>query len=328
METTLIILGGVIVFILILVLAEYRLRKPDVLVLYEAKGQIETRKGLAYPRHFSLPLKRTAFPIQVNMESTAVGNLIVNIKLVGSVAPSLDHLSALIRAGGWDENAVANAAEEAQVVLQGQIQSFTEQYEVQSLSSSEILNYLNDQTSQISEKLGLDVISLAVLSLEPADPDITSALRQQEQARLMEQTEKLNNQARAAAAREKYKTDEEITAMDHALELKKAQLSKELIEEEAVLANQRLEHELARNRMRLAFEKEEVDVLKGSPELLMLTPQAARLAEASQNLKNARTVISFTPQDLANGSELLDLFQDFLAKAMEAKKDAQESDGK
>ena len=47
--------------------------------------------------------------------------------------------------------------------------------------------------------------------------------------------------------------------------------------------------------MRLAYEKEELEVLKSSPELLMLTPQVARLAEASQNLKNARTVISLSP---------------------------------
>jgi hypothetical protein len=74
--------------------------------------------------------------------------------------------------------------------------------------------------------------------------------------------------------------------------------------------------------MRLAFEIEELEVLKSSPELLMLTPQAARLAEASQNLKNARTVISLSPQESTHGSELLNLFQELLQKALEAKKDA------
>jgi hypothetical protein len=73
--------------------------------------------------------------------------------------------------------------------------------------------------------------------------------------------------------------------------------------------------------MRLAFEKEELEILKSNPELLMLTPQAARLAEASQNLKNARTVISISPQDLAQGSEYLSLFQNLLQKALEAKKE-------
>jgi hypothetical protein len=54
--------------------------------------------------------------------------------------------------------------------------------------------------------------------------------------------------------------------------------------------------------------------------LLVLTPQAARLAEASQGLKNARTVISISPQDLAPGSDLINLFQNLLNKALESKK--------
>lgn len=320
------VLAGVVGLLFVLVIFEFRVRQPDVLVLYESEGEIRLRKSLIYPRHFSLPLKRTAHPFQLDMEGSAVGNLIVNIKLVGSVAPSPGHLTALIRIGGWNGDAVANAAQEAQVILQGLVQGYTEQYEVQELSSHDLLIYLNERSALIKEKLGLDLIALAVLSLEPGDPDITNALRQQEQARLLEQTEKLNHQARAAAAKAKYETDEEIAAMEHALGLKKAEMDKELIEEEAVLAHQRLEHELDRNRMRLAFEKEEVEILKGSPELLMLTPQAARLAEASQNLKNARTVISLSPQDPNTGSELLDLFHAFLERALGAKKEPQESE--
>ena len=147
----------------------------------------------------------------------------------------------------------------------------------------------------IKEKFGVELISLAVQSLDPTDPEIADALRQQEQARLLEQTEQLNHQARVAAAKAKYKADEEIVEMEHTLELKKAELKKIQFEKESALAHQRLEDELARNRLRLAFEKEELEVLKSSPELLMLTPQAARLAEASQSLKNASTVISLIP---------------------------------
>jgi archaeosine-15-forming tRNA-guanine transglycosylase len=93
------------------------------------------------------------------------------------------------------------------------------------------------------------------------------------------------------------------------------------LEKESALARQRLEDELVRSRMRLAFEKEGLDVLRSSPELLMLTPQAARLAEASQNLKNARTVISLSPQEFDHGSELLGLFQNLLQKALGTKKE-------
>jgi hypothetical protein len=64
--------------------------------------------------------------------------------------------------------------------------------------------------------------------------------------------------------------------------------------------------------LRLEFEKEELSLLKNSPELLLLTPQAARLAEASQTLKNAKTIISLSRDDVSQGSELLGLFQKFI----------------
>jgi hypothetical protein len=227
----------------------------------------------------------------------------------------------LIRVGGWNSDAVARAADETQVLLQGLVKEYTESAEIHTISSTGILNYLSEQTPAIKEKLGIELISLAIQSLEPIDPEIASALRQREKARLLEQTEHLNQQARALAAKAKYQADEEIAMLDHTLELKKVELNKILLDEEAALAHRRLEDELARNRMRLAFEKEELEVLSSSPELLMLTPQAARLAEASQNLKSARTVVSFTPQELVHGSELLNLFQNLLEKAMEAKKE-------
>ena len=313
--------GVVIVGCLLAILVEYRIRQPDVLVLYESRGQIGFRKGLVYPRHFSLPLKRTTSPIQLTVEATAAGGLGIRVKLLGSVAPSLEHIQSLIRVGGWNSEAVARAADESQVLLQELVKECTERSEIQALSSAGILGYLNERLAALKEKFGVELISLAVQSLEPIDPAIADALRQQEQARLLEQTEHLNHQARAAAAKAKYQADEEIAEMEHTLELKKAELKKILLEKEAALAQQRLEGELARNRLRLAFESEELEVLKHSPELLMLTPQAARLAEASQNLKNARTVISLTPQELANGTDLIGLFQSLLQKALEAKKE-------
>lgn len=322
MDIILGVTGGIVVLgIVLVVLFEYRIRQPDTLVLFESKGEISFRQGLLYPRHFSLHLKRTTHPIQLNIEATAVGNLGVSIKLVGTVAPSLENIQSLIRVGGWNSDAVARAADEAQVVMQGMVKGYAERAEIHALSSTDILNYLNEHAPLFKEELGLDLISLVVQSLEPTDPEVGFALRQREKARLLEETEQLNQQARALAAKAKYKADEEIAMLDHTLEMKKVELNKVLLEKEAVLAHLRLEDELERNRMQLAFEKEEVEVLRSSPELLMLTPQAARLAEASQNLKSARTVISLTPHELAHGSELLSLFQNLLQKAMEAKKD-------
>ncbi len=314
-----VIAAAISVIGVLVVMFELRVRQPDVLVLYESKGRIGVRKGLFYPRHFSLPLKRTTCPIQVTVEASAAGNLGVRVKLVGSIAPSADHVQSLIRAGGWNSEAVARVADEVQVLLQGMVKAYTEHAEIRTVSSAGLLDYLNERLSLIEEKYGVELITLAVQSLDPIDPAIADALRQQEQARLMEETERLNQQARISAAKTRYQADEEIAAMEHSLELKKADLKQELLSKESALAQQRLEDDLTRNRLRLAFEREELEVLKNSPELLMLTPQAARLAEASQNLKNARTIVSLTPQDLGAGSELFGVFQNLLQKALDAK---------
>ncbi|MBC8508136.1 MAG: hypothetical protein ISR58_05530 [Anaerolineales bacterium] len=319
-----ILIAAIVMVFVLLALFEYRIRRPDVWLLYESRGQIRIRKGLFYPRHFSLPLERTTYPIRLSIDATAVGNLEVRLKLVGSVAPSLEHIHSLIRIGGWKTEAVEKVADEVQVLLQGLVKEYVEQFEIHALSSTDILSYLNERSTLIQDKFGVELISLAVQSLEPTDPEIGEALRQQEQARLLEQTERLNHQARSAAAQAKFQADEEISQMEHDLKLKNAELKMTLLEQESALTYQSLDDELKRNRMRLAFEKEELEVLKNSPELLMLTPQAARLAEASQNLKNARTIVSFNPQELAQGSELLGVFQSLMQRALEEKKESTE----
>ncbi len=319
MEIAFAIVAVLLVAVVLLVIFEFRFRQPDVLVLHESNGKISLRSGLLYPRHFSLLIKRAPCPIQLNVEATAAGNLGVNVKLVGSVAPALDNVQSLVRIGGWNSEAIARAAEETSIQLEGLVKEYAEQAEIQALSSKGLADYLNGHSAQFKERFGVELISLAVHSLEPADSEIADALRQQEQARLLEQTEKLNNLARVSAAKAKYKADEEIAEMEHDLELKKSGLKKALLEQENALAQKRLEDELARSRLRLSFEKEELEILKNNPELLVLTPQAARLAEASQGLKNARTIISLSPQDLA-GSELVSLFQSMLNKALEDKK--------
>jgi len=318
------ILMGIIAIVLVLVMGfaffEYRVRQPDVLVLFESKGRIGLRSGLLYPRHFSLPLKRTTSPIHLTVDATAAGNIGVNVKLVGSVAPALDNVQALIRVGGWSSEAVSRAAEETGILLEGLVKEYAETAEITALSSTGLVKYLNERAELFKEKFGVELISLAVQSLDPTDSDIADALRQQEQARLLEQTERLNNQARVAVAKARYQADEDIAEMEHTLELKKASLKKSLLEQESALAKQRLQDELARDRARLAFEKEELEILKNNPELLVLTPQAARLAEASQGLKNARTVISLGSQEMSSGSDLLTVLQGLLNKALEAKK--------
>jgi hypothetical protein len=316
-------IGGLLLIIIIVIVIEYRFRQPDVLVLYEQKGQLGVRTGLVYPRHFSLVMKRTTHPIQLNISATATGNLGVNVKLAGSFVPALDHLQTLIRVGGWNSDALVHASDGACNLLEGLVKEYTERSEIHLLSSAGIVEFLNEHSDQVKEKFGVELIALVVQSLEATDTEVSDALRQQEQARLLEQTEALNHQARVSTAKAKYLADVEIVEMQHALELKKAELQKIMLDRESAMEQQRVEDDLKRSRLRLAFEKEELEILKDNPELLVLTPQAARLAEASQGLKNARTVISLTPQELAGGSELLNLFQVLLQKAIDAKKNEQ-----
>jgi hypothetical protein len=305
-----------LVLICLALVYEYRVRRPDQIILFETRDGFGFRKARFYPRHFSLALKRTAHSFLLTVDASARGNLDIRVKLAVAVAASLENLSALIRVGGWSEDALVRAAKELEIILQGFVKEYAEKLEIEELSSEEIHNYLTQKVPQAKQSLGLEILSLAIHSFEPVNPQIAEALRQREQARIVEQTEKLNQQARIAAAKSKLKADEEIASLESEVELKKFDLKKAQMEKESALADSRVEDELKRSRMRLDFDKQELELLKQSPELLMLTPQAARLAEASQGLKNARTVVSLSPGDLSQGTELLGMFRSFLHNAL------------
>ncbi len=310
-------LVGPIVLVCAALAYEYRLRRPDCIVLSETRTGVRVRRGPFYPRHFSVAVRRTTQSLQLTIDATAAGNVELRIKLAGTAAPSAAHLPELVRAGGWQSDAGTRAAEELKVVLQGLVKEFTERQEIHSLTSQGILAYLNQKAGAGAEKLGLEVISLSVQSFDPANPQIAEALRQQEHARILEQTEKLNQQARSAAAKARIQADEEIAVLENDLQMRKAGLQTAQLDLESRLARERLQEELERNRMRLQFEKEELEMLKESPELLLLTPQAARLAEASQSLKNARTIVSISPQELSQGPDLLRIFHSLLQKVLD-----------
>jgi len=308
-----------IAFIILVCLAagyEYRIRRPDDVVVFERKKGLAVRTGRFYPRHFSLPIRRTTHSLQMTVDATAKGNLEIRVKLAVTVAASTANLPALVRVGGWSTDAVGKAGKELDALAQGFVKEFTEQYGIEELTSEKIHTDLNQKVSANAAKFGLEIISLVILSFEPLNPQISEALRQQEHARILEQTETLSQKARIASAKAKLKADEEIAALENQLELKNYDLKKSQLERESVLANLRVDEELKRNRRKLEFDKEELDMLRSSPELLMLTPQAARLAEASQGLKNARTIVSLSPQDATQGTELLGLFQKMLAAAL------------
>ena len=272
--------AAVVVILVLAIVFEYRFRKPDYIILYEHKAGLAIRKGRLYPRHFSLPIRRTTHSLQLTVDATAKGSLDIRVKLGVTVAASLDNLGALVRVGGWTADAVDRAAKDFEALLQGYVKAYTEQHGIENLSSEKIHEYLSQKIPASKSSLGLEVISLTILSFEPVNLQISEALRQQEHAHILEQTESLNQKARIAAAKAKLKADEEIALLENELELKKYDMKKDQLERESVLADIRVNDELKRNRKKLEFDKEELDMLRSNPELLMLTPQAARLAEA------------------------------------------------
>ncbi|MDP3583101.1 MAG: hypothetical protein Q8S39_14295, partial [Ignavibacteria bacterium] len=232
--------GIIIIVAVIIFLYEYRLRKPDQLVLTEANGKIILRTSRVYPKDFSLVLPKTTQSVQLTVESSAKGNLDIKVKLSVAVSLAAGNITQLIKVGGWNSGAVAKAAKEFETVIQSLIKEFTEKYEIEELSSEKIYNHLVDKVGISKEQFGLDTVSVSVQSFEVVDQKIADAIRQQESARILEQTELLNQKARITAAKAKLKADEEIAFLENELELKKFDLKRTELDKESELADKRM----------------------------------------------------------------------------------------
>ena len=301
---------GALLMILIYLVYEYRLRKPDHFILYE--GEVKQRKGRFYPRHFSLALPGTVHSLSVKIEAEAKGKLGLQVLVIFSVAPAVNYLSQLIRVGGWSKESVAKAAKELQVIVYANVKSYCENYSIEELSSAKLSAHIQEELYKAGQALGLDLVSLSVQSIDVVDDEIAEAMRQQESSRILEQTENEKQKARIAATKMRIDADEQIALAEHDLELKRYELKKQREEKEATIATLRVQDELKRREMQLGADKKELELLKQNPELLLLNPQFTRLAEASQSLRNARTVISLAPQEANQGSQILGVLQSFL----------------
>ncbi len=315
---------ALILVLIVLVVYEYRFRKPDQIVVFETRNGVGVRRSRLYPRHFSLALPKTTHSFTQTIEASAKGNLDIRVKLAVTVSASLDNLAVLLRVGGWAPDAVAKAAKDLEILLLGYVKEYTELHGIEELASGNIRDHLQKYVPECRHTLGLEIVALTIASSEPVNPQIAEAMRQREHARILEQTETLNQQARIASAKARVKAEEEIALLENDLELRKYDLKSSQLKKEAALSSARAEHELRVKKMNLDFEKEELRLLKESPELLLLTPQAARLAEASQSMKNARTVVSLSPGDAAQGTELLGMFNSLVQKALDGFKQRKE----
>ncbi len=315
-----IILGILLLAFVLIFLFEYRLRQPDEIVLTDTAGKIKMRKGRYYPRHFSLAVPATIHSLTQEFESEAKGKLPLKVKLVLTTAASTDHLEALVRSGGWNKNMVQKATEECAILIQSLSKEFCEQHEVDELSSEALRQHLHKNLEKESLKFGLNVIQVNVQSIEPVDAEIAEAMQQQEAARIREKTEKINQEARLNATKKRLETDEKIKLLEHQLELKELELKKEAQEKEAELAKRQVEQELERRKMQFEMEQQELKTFEDHPELLLLSPQLARLAEAGQQLRNARTVVSLSGLDQQKAGTLMEALEQVVKNAFQKTK--------
>lgn len=306
----------IIAVLFILIAVEYRIKKPGQIILYESNGLVKYRKSRFYPKHFSLAIPNTTYTLTSSVEPEAKGKIGLIVKYSVSVVPSLENISKLIRVGGWGKDVLNDAAKELDVIIQGKVKEFTEKIDIEDIHSEDIANYLREKIKETGFQFGLEIISLTIQSVEPADKKIAEAIRQKESSRILEETEKNNQKVRIQTAQIKLKADEEILKYEHDLELKKIQLKEIQEEKEDMLALKKLNEQVKRDKIKLEIEKEELNMFKNNPELLLLTPQVTRLAEASQNLKNARTIVSLG--DFENGSQLVDVIKNFLGNLLQS----------
>jgi hypothetical protein len=282
------ILPVILLVIIVLILWEYRIRKPDQFILFESAGEVKKRKARFYPRHFSLALPATTYALSLKVETEARGKLPIIVSLVVTIAASVGYLSALIRVGGWKKDAIAKAGKELEILFQSAISEFCEKSEIEDLSTEALNKHLSAKPGRSVADLGIDVLSLTIQSIDPVDDEI-----------------------RVAATKAKIEADEKIALAEHDLELKRYKLKEAQLVRENDITNQKMKEDLKRREMQLNFDKKEVELLSKNPELMVLSPQLTRLAEASQNLKNARTVVSLSPQQASQGGQIMDMIQDF-----------------
>ncbi len=318
------IAAGIVICILAVLIFEYRIKKPGQIVLFESDGKVKHRTSNLYARHFSVLMQNKTYTAVSTVEAETKKKISLNVKFSVTLSPSLEHIDKLIHIAGWAGDPISDAGNEIDVMLQGYIKEFIDTQELEDIRSKHLSEYLSKKLAEVNQQFGVEIISLTIQSIEPTDKKISEAIRQKEVTRIMEETERMNQAARINTAQVKLHADEEILKAEHELSLKKLQLKEALAGKEAALELMKLNEQMKRDKIRLAIEKEEMSILQDNPEVLLLSPQIARLAEASQNMKNAKTVVSLG--DFTGSSKVVETLRDFISNIFhtvgEKKKDA------
>ena len=185
-----IIIGALIAILILVWLIEYRYRRPDQIVLRERKGVVEENKKRWYPRHTSLALPGNVYAVQSQVDTEARGKLGVRVVMDLAVAPSRNHLHALVRAGGWSSDVVVHATRELERRTHAMIREFVEQKDIDAIEPEVLKKQLIKQISETALLLGLELDNLHIQSIEPLDKRITEAIHMREAKRVLAKGQK------------------------------------------------------------------------------------------------------------------------------------------
>ncbi len=285
-----------VILILLWAFLSLKERRPDQLLLVEKKGQIHPYLKRWYWSRSVLALPATIRTVSTEVKAQARGKIDVVAQVSISFFPDPNQVQNLIRVGGWQPGAVEKTAAELAGTVQGLVGEVVEQMDVTQVTREKLGEVLRNRLSDLAPGLGVTIASVVVSAAEAADKKIADAIRQKEEARIQEETERANQQARSAREKLRLKADDTIARMKHETEMARLRLKESEELAAAALEQKILEKEAEKKRLNLELEKEEVGLLAQSPQLLLLAPQLSRLMEASQQLKNARTVISLSPE--------------------------------
>lgn len=312
MLTWFIVAGGLLLMLGLLFFFFQR-KQPDQLVLIEKKGQVVQWTRPFFPKRICLSLPNTVHSFTTEIKTLDIGKIEALIKLSVSFYADPENLTNLIRTGGWTPDALKNIEKELAGTVQGIVGSVVENLAVTELKREIIAQSISEKLSRNAANAGVRISSVTVISADPVDSMITEAIKKQEEARIQENAERTLQASRTLQAELKAEADQKIAQAEHDVAMKKLALQKIREAGAAELARAAVEQSNERRKLELEIEKKEVEIIAQNPALLLLAPQLTRLTEASQQLKNAETVINFSselinklPQPLQEIFKLLD----------------------
>jgi len=285
---------GVVIFLSVFLVWFFRIKQPDKLILIERQGEVAVWKRAIYPRLFCLALPNTLQTVTKEVKTQAKGKIDIEVKLVVSYLADPEHVHNLIRIGGWSPQALDKAGKELAGILQGVVGEIVEPIDVVELTREYIARQTKARLSSLEANVGIKITAVTVIHSEALDPKIAEAIKMREEARIKEESEKAVQAGRIAQARLKAGADKKIAEAEHEVVMKNYELREIQEAEAARLSQATVQQQAERRRIELAVENAEVEILTKNPSLLLLAPQLTRLAEASQQLKNAETVINFS----------------------------------